>query len=187
MDKRVALYTFGIFIEAADHPNNDGFSQRNDPILLLVESVAGFIARSGYQDETEFDHQRWGEEVYPSFYHERGDGWSPATLSLWQDVETLMAFSYFGLHAEAMSHGREWFRKPQWPPYVAWWVDGSHTPDWKEAVERHQHLHDSGSTAFAFNFKQSFDAKGQNHSIDRAKLKAIVEKNKARHGNLHEQ
>ena len=66
--------------------------------------------------------QSWGEQVYPRFYVERGDGWSPSTLSLWRDLTALMAFSYSGIHAEAMRHGREWFVKPTWPGYVLWWV-----------------------------------------------------------------
>ena len=45
----------------------------------------------------------------------------------------------------------------------------------------------TGLTAFAFNFKQSFDACGQSYSIDRMKIKAVVEKNKAGHGISHEQ
>ena len=32
-----------------------------------------------------------------------GDGWTPATLSLWRDLESAMAFSYAGLHAEAVN------------------------------------------------------------------------------------
>lgn len=180
MSKNVALYTFGIFIEPADHPNNAGFGERNDPIFRLVEHADGFIARSGYEDDEDPESERWGEEVYPDFYRELGDGRSPATLSLWQDLESPMAFSYFGLHAEALSHGRTWFRKPEWPPYVAWWVEENHVPIWREAVEHHQHLHDHGPTATAFNFKQVFDVAGVSTSIDNHKIKAIVARNKER-------
>lgn len=172
MNQRVALFTFGIFIQPSDHPSNAGFHERNDPVLLAAEGANGFIARSGYPDEPGPDC--WGQQVYPRFYQERGDAWSPATLSLWRDLESPMAFSYFGLHAEALAHGRAWFQKPEWPPYVAWWVDGDHVPDWTEAVERHEHLHDHGSTDFAFNFKQPFDASGRKTKIDLQKVKAAA-------------
>lgn len=172
MNLRVALYTFGQFSMPADDPVNDGFHLRNDPILENIENAPGFLARSGYASDP--GPEPWGEEIYPRFYKERGDGWSPASLSLWSDLESPMAFSYFGLHAEALSHGREWFQKPQWPPYVLWWVDGSHMPQWRDAVVRHEHLHDKGATAFAFDFKQPFDASGQPKKIDRERLKAIV-------------
>ncbi|MEX3010112.1 DUF3291 domain-containing protein [Hoeflea sp. TYP-13] len=172
MSSRVALFTFGIFIEPSEHPNNDGFHERNDPILDAVEDAPGFVARSGYDDEP--GPEPWGNQVYPRFYEERGDGWSPATLSLWTDLESPMAFSYFGLHAEALSRGRLWFEKPRWPPYALWWVDGGHTPSWTEAVERHEHLHDHGVSAFAFTFKQPFDARGHVCLVDRERLKAIA-------------
>ena len=86
-----------------------------------------------------------------------------------------MAFAYFGLYADAMVHGRVWFRKPKWPPYVTWWVDGDHAPDWTEAVERHEHLHDHGSAEYAFNFKQPFDASGRKTTIDRDKVKVFAD------------
>lgn len=177
MTHRLAHYTFGVFIEPADHPANAGFSQRNDPILEAVERAAGFITRSGYADDPGPDS--WGLEVYPEFYQERGDGWSPATLSLWTTVEAAMAFSYSGLHAEALLHGREWFHKPQWPPYAVWWVDGNHVPDWSEAVERHGQLHRLGPTASAFNFKRIFNADGSAGDADRGEIRRLSVLNEA--------
>lgn len=178
MNHRLALYTFGVFIEPTDHPVNDGFTRRNDPILAAVEQAAGFVARSGYADDPGPDS--WGQEVYPEFYVERGDGWSPATLSLWTDIESAMAFSYFGLHAEALSHGREWFFKPQWPPYAAWWVADGHVPDWTEAVRRHGLLHRLGSTAKAFNFKRPFGAAGRPVELDRREINRLAALNRER-------
>lgn len=175
MNQRVALYTFGMFAEPAAHSSNDGFHERNDPIFRHIERTAGFIARSGYADEP--GSESWGRQVYPRFYDERGDGWSPSTLSLWTDLESPIAFSYSGLHAEALSHGREWFQKPNWPPYVLWWVAGDHTPFWSDAVERLEHLHDHGPTASAFNFKQPFDARSQSTAIDRGRVKVLATAN----------
>src|SRR5688572_79781 len=116
--RRIALYTFGVFRRPADDPANRGFHDRNDVNFEAVEASAGFIARSGYEDEP--GPASWGEHVYPRFYVERGDGHSPSTLSLWTDLESPMAFSYAGIHAEALKHGRDWFVRPEWPPYVLW-------------------------------------------------------------------
>ncbi len=167
----VALYTFGMFIERADHPNNRGFDERNDPIFLDLEGRPGFIARSGYADEP--GPECWGLQVYPRYNLDRGDGWAPSTLSLWADLESPMAFSYSGLHAEALTHGREWFQKPRWPPYVLWWTTRDRRPTWREGVDRHEYLHDYGSTPRAFNFKQPFDAAGQTTIIDHARVKKL--------------
>jgi len=173
--KRLSLYTFGVFIKPAEHEANDDWHKLNDRIFPIVDRASGLIARSGYVDEP--GPPAWGEQVFPRFYQERGDGWSPATLSLWRDIESAMAFAYSGLHAEALKRGREWNVKPDWPPYVAWWVHVDHTPYWTEAVERHHRLHDLGSTSSAFNFKQPFDADGEPTTIDRKLIDCYVEKN----------
>ena len=172
MSEILALYTFGMFLEPSEHPANDGFHERNDPILLDIEKALGFIKRSGYEGDP--GPESWGEQVYPRFYVERGDGWSPSTLSLWRDMESMMAFSYFGLHAEALSLGRDWFQKPEWPPYVTWWIDSDHVPNWAEGVEKHEYLHDQGPTPKAFNFKKPFDVSGLPMKIDRAKIKQLA-------------
>src|SRR5262245_42473400 len=80
---------------------------RNDRNFRAAESSDGFIARSGYDGEP--GPESCGKQVFPRFYVERGDGWSPSTLSLWRDLELPMAFTYAGIHAEAMRYGREWF------------------------------------------------------------------------------
>ena len=170
----LALYTFGIFKKPADDTANEGFHSRNDPLLKLVDSSHGMIARSGYEGEP--GPVSWGIQVYPRFYVEQGDGYSPSTLSVWRDLESVFAFTYFGLHAEALAHGREWFQKPEWPPYVLWWMKAGDQPTWAEGVARHEYLHDHGPSAFAFNFKNSFNAEGKSFELDRARAKLIATK-----------
>lgn len=188
MQPRIALYTFGIFARPSADPANDGFHARNDANLAAAEASAGFIARSGYDGDP--GPASWGAHCYPRFYTGT-DAHSPSTLSLWRDLEAPFAFTYHGLHAEALSHGRDWFAKPilpptlhraakpAWPPYVLWWVAQDHVPNWREAVERLEHLHDHGATAHAFDWKTPFDADGAPCSIDRARIKLIAERNKA--------
>ncbi|AXS40615.1 DUF3291 domain-containing protein [Breoghania sp. L-A4] len=179
MQPRIALYTFGQFRLPADDPANDGFHARNDANLAAAEAADGFMARSGYADEPGPDV--WGEQVYPRFHVERGDGWAPSTLSLWRDLASPMAFAYAGIHAEAMRHGRDWFDKPAWPPLVLWWVAGDHTPEWAEAVIRHEHLHDHGPSVHAFTFKAPFDANGHRCQVDREAVKRLMRANADRH------
>ncbi len=167
----LALYNFGMFRVPSADPVNDGFHHRNDPIFVAVDGRAGFIARSGYDGEP--GPESWGKQVFPRFYVDNGDGWAPSTLSLWEDMESLIAFTYSGLHAEAMRHAREWFEKPNWPPYVCWWQAEGERPTWAEAIIRHEHLHDHGPTPFAFDFKTPFDASGASVTLDRDKIKAI--------------
>ena len=170
----LALYTFGIFKKPAGDAANEGFHIRSDPLLKLVDSTHGMIARSGYDGEP--GPVSWGIQVYPRFYVEQGDRYSPSTLSVWRDLESVFAFVYFGLHAEALAHGREWFKKPEWPPYVFWWINAGERPTWADVVKRHEYLHDHGPSAFAFNFKNAFDAEGKSLELDRARAKLIATK-----------
>ncbi|MEM9267642.1 MAG: DUF3291 domain-containing protein [Pseudomonadota bacterium] len=165
----LALYTFGQFLRPAEDPANQGFFDLNDPIFEVVDATPGLIARSGYADEP--GPEVWGEEVYPHWYRERGDGWAPATLSLWEDMEALFAFTYTGLHAEALKRGREWFEEPRWPPMVLWWHGADAPPTWSEAVARHLHLHEHGPSAFAFSFKAPFDVDGAPTRLDPMRLR----------------
>ncbi|WP_374303407.1 DUF3291 domain-containing protein [Ferrovibrio sp.] len=178
---RVALYTFGVFRRPSADPVNDAFHARNAINLAAVEISAGFIARSGYDGDP--GPASWGEAVYPRFYTGT-DAHSPSTLSLWADLESPLAFTYAGIHAEALSHGRDWFLKPKlppekpaWPPYVLWWVAGDHVPDWREAVTRHEHLHDHGASAWAFDWKTPFDAQGHATQIDREAVRRLTASN----------
>lgn len=155
---RLAIYNFGLFSEPSEHPANDDWHAREKPIFDEVTKAPGFIARSGYDGE--LGPKSWGVQVQPRFYEDRGDGWAPATLSLWESLEALFEFTYKGLHKEAFARGKQWMVRGNWPPYVLWWVPHDHFPSWTEGVERFEHLHDSGSTPHAFNFKQAFDVDG---------------------------
>ncbi len=172
MGMRLAIYNFGMFRERAESPANQGFRDREPANFSAAEHAPGFIGRAGYADEP--GQESWGVQVYPRFYVERGDGWAPSTLSLWTDIESLMTFTYSGIHAEALRRAADWFVPKDWPAYVLWWVGKDHWPDWHEAVERFELLHDRGSTPEAFTFKAPFDAAGNPAVIDRAAVKRIA-------------
>ncbi len=92
------------------------------------------------------------------------------TLSLWDSLEAVAAYSYSGLHAEALARREEWFLKGPWPSYVAGWVAEDHRPRWSEGTERLDHLHAHGSTPRAFAFREPFNAQGARVLLDRAKV-----------------
>ncbi|MBP0481740.1 DUF3291 domain-containing protein [Sagittula salina] len=167
----LALYTFGHFIRPAEDAVNDGFRALNDPIFARVNRSEGLIERSGYASDP--GPQPWGAGVYPRLYEERGDGWSPASLSLWTDLESPYALTYSGLHAQALRRGREWFRQGDWPPLVLWWqTDDADRPTWAQGAERYEVLHDNGASAFGFNFRQAFDRDGNLTRIDKRRVRA---------------
>ena len=169
----LALNTYGQFKERAEHPSNAGFHELNDPIFAVADQLPGLVARSGYASDE--GPQPWGEEAYPRSHVERGDGWAPATLSLWAELEAVFGFVYFWLHAQALKRGHEWFQKGDWPPLTLWWHEGAGHPTWSDAVERHHHLQDNGATAYAFTFKEPFDREGQPTQIDSRRIKEMRE------------
>lgn len=171
----LAMYNFNNFREGAEAPVNQGFHDRNSINFEAAEVSEGFIARSGYEDEPGPDS--WGEQVFPRFYVENGDGWAPSTLSLWRDLQSLYAFSYSGIHTDALRNARQWFDRHQWPPYVLWWVKEGHIPVWSEGVERLEHLHDNGPSIFAFDFKQAFDPAGNSAVVDHDEVRRLKARN----------
>ena len=143
--------------------------------------AVGFVARSGYAGEP--GPESWGEQAFPRFL-QAGQTGAVSSLSLWQDIESLMAFTYAGVHAEALKHARHWNEKQAWPPLVLFWVAPGPVPSWTEAVRRFELLADKGPTSEAFNFKTTFSAKGVPHAIDRDLVKALTEQNMERQGDL---
>jgi hypothetical protein len=170
---KLAFMTIGLLHAPTGDPQVQGFVDRIDENFSQAAESEGFLGRSVWQDDTE--QHSWGPQTVPEFFQK--DEWigrRPATLSLWQDLESVFAFAYHGVHGEALSKRKEWFVKPEWPTYVAWWVSDDHTPSWEEAVEHYEHLQVEGPTPQAFDFKQSFDSHGRPLKIDRDRVRQLV-------------
>jgi hypothetical protein len=154
---RVAFFTFGVLRRPTSHPQSQGFVDRIAGAFAEASAAAGFI---GYPQEKEArpDNPRL---VWPAA--KGPDREAMMTLSLWQDLESVFAFSYArqGVHSDALRLRKEWFLKPAWPNYVAWWVGDDHLPTWQEAVDRHLQLSRHGPTADAFDFHAPYGAEGR--------------------------
>ena len=177
---KLAIYNFGLFVAPYDSPEVEGFRLREPANFLAAETAKGFVGRSGYDGEP--GPESWGLQVFPRFIKGRGFETAPSSLSLWADLESLMAFSYSGVHADALKHAKNWQVEKQWPALVIWWTEGR--PDWAEAVERFEQLHDHGPGARAFNFKDPYGPDGERISIDRARVRELAALNAQRHKDL---
>ncbi|MBX7041378.1 MAG: DUF3291 domain-containing protein [Ignavibacteria bacterium] len=165
----IAFYTFGILNQPYGHPQVQEFYDKIDAVFSQAKESEGLI---------EINSELAGREAaLPRFYDREKDPEAPSTLSCWKDLESVFAFAYKGLHGAALRKRHEWFRKGDWPTYVAWWISDDHIPTAKEAVHRLEHLHDNGSTPFAFNFKKPFDAYGNPVQPDAVKIKRNIQKN----------
>ncbi|THF50008.1 DUF3291 domain-containing protein [Allorhizobium terrae] len=174
-DHHLALYNFGLHVAPYGDPAIDGFVRRESLNFEAAVRAEGYIARSGYDGEP--GPASWGVQVFPRFIESSGFTSGPSSLSLWADPESLMAFSYAGVHAEALKNARHWNVKQQWPPLVLFWVKAGDLPQWHDGVERLEHLADNGPSAFAFTFKQAFDPCGAPYTLDRARVKALTTQN----------
>ncbi|MCO6188206.1 DUF3291 domain-containing protein [Rhizobium sp. L1K21] len=166
----LASYNFGLPRKSLEDPSFEGFNLREPLNFEAAEQALGFVARSKYDSD---ESGAWGEQVFPRFIKGSGLESGLSQLSVWRDIETLMAFTYSGVHANALKHGHHWNRKREWPAVVLWWVDEDRLPTWSEAVERFEYLHDNGPSAFAFDFKVPFDSDGRPATIDRSTVKAL--------------
>lgn len=171
----LAMYNFGLHVAAYDAPEVQGFLRREPLNFAAAEKASGFVGRSGYDGEP--GPRSWGVQVFPRFIEGSGFDSGPSSLSLWADIESLMAFSYAGVHAEALKNARNWNTRNAWPPLVLWWIDAACQPDWGQAAERLEWLHDHGASSRAFTFKQPYAPDGAPCEIDRGRVKALTEAN----------
>ncbi|MFT4182637.1 MAG: DUF3291 domain-containing protein [Rhizobium sp.] len=178
--KHLAMYNFGLHVAPYESPQVEGFRLREEANFEAAARARGFIGRSGYDGVP--GPACWGRQVFPRFIESSGFATAPSSLSLWADIESLMAFTYSGVHADALKHARHWNVKQSWPALVLWWVDG--IPEWKDGVERLERLHDEGSSATAFTFKQPYDAAGKPAPIDRERVKRLAGENGETQGDL---
>ncbi|MGW4946436.1 DUF3291 domain-containing protein [Actinoplanes sp. NPDC004185] len=80
------------------------------------------------------------------------------TLSVWDSIESLRAFSYQSAHLDYLRRRRDWFLPHDRPAsLVLWWIPAGHVPTVEEACERLE-LVAAGASPEAFTFRQAFPA-----------------------------
>lgn len=171
---RLAIYNFGLFRGAYESDQVEGFRLREPFNFAAAEAATGFVARSGYEGE---GPSCWGPQVFPRFIKDSGFETAPSSLSLWESLEALMAFTYSGVHADALKHARNWQVEKAWPALVLWWVPMDRVPSWAEGVERFEYLHDHGPSPYAFNFKRQYDCDGQETALNRERVREMSARN----------
>ena len=166
---RLAFTTFAILKEPYGHPTVQGFDDRTPAVFKEAESSPGFVARavevSGSEHSNfERDWGAWGPFCVPRFYtlgREEGTDQRACTLSIWIDIPSVLSFVYGKLHLAALKKRSEWFKLPEWPTYACWWISDTYIPQWSEACDFLEKLHDNGPSAEVFNLDCCFDAEGR--------------------------
>lgn len=174
---RVAFMTFGVLYEPRAHLRSKGFIDRIPANYEVAERCEGFIDRSHLDPDT--GKHSWGELVCPRFLSEALHPNVARTLTLWTDLESVFAFSYSGIHAEALRLKKEWFRKTDFPSHVIWWVADDHVPTFIQSTARLEQLYADGPSVEAFNFKRPYDRDGNPTVLDLALVRQMIARNGA--------
>ena len=167
-----ALTTFAVLRAPIGDPQVRGFFDRLADTFGAADGFEGFVGRSS-RDPVTLRHT-WGDPVHPRFHDPARHAGVVFTLSLWRSLESVNAYTYSGVHGDALRHRLDWFVKPQWPSYAVWWVADDHVPDWNEASRRLERLHDLGPTPESFDFRTSFGSDRAPVTIDRDAVREII-------------
>jgi hypothetical protein len=111
-------------------------------INALAERSPGFVWR--YQDDS-------GNATNTRPY--ANDPRIAINMSVWESVETLEHYVWQTVHKRFYGRRHEWFEKFDGPYFVMWWVANGHRPTVAEAVERLEHLKNSGPSDYAFGWE----------------------------------
>jgi hypothetical protein len=168
---RLALYTFGVLKDVTGSEILSDFVAIAPSVYAEAETVDGFIAHAGAarpdlsgKSKRGEDFGPWGIAAAPRFYKgstKPGEDTMITTLSLWRDIEAARRFTYGGLHGTALRRRSEWFKKPEWPGYVLWWVADEKVPTWTDGARKLEALGSDGPISTGFDFTTCFDSAGR--------------------------
>ncbi|GAA3346476.1 DUF3291 domain-containing protein [Amorphoplanes nipponensis] len=79
------------------------------------------------------------------------------TMSVWESIEALRAFSYQSTHLDYLRRRREWFRPIAPASLVLWWIPAGRLPTVEQGCERLARVA-AGPSPEAFTFRQTYPA-----------------------------
>lgn len=77
-------------------------------------------------------------------------------LSVWQDIESLEAYTFGEAHRAVLARRREWFEPMAEASLALWWIPSGTHPTTDEAEERVRYLREHGPTPHAFTLQKHF-------------------------------
>ena len=172
---RLAFFTIGVLKAPWGSAKVEAFVDRVEMVFASAEATPGFIARWDREDPLD-EREKWGSYTAPSLYSETDPECVFSTLSLWEDMESVMAYSYRGTHGQLLDYRESWFVQNDLPGFVAWWVEDGHCPTFEEACAAWVSLRDNGPSPQGFDFRRSFDPQGEPTRFDRSRFIEIGEK-----------
>lgn len=129
-----------------DDPRIVDFLNALDEINHLGERTAGFVWRLVGTGDNATDIQLFADPMVV------------VNMSVWEDIDSLFAFTYRSQHADFYRRRREWFEPATLPTPVLWWQPAGYIPSLEDARQRIEYMAQHGATPYAFNFKQRFSS-----------------------------
>ena len=146
MNWNLAQLNIAKMIFDPDGPVMQGFNDALDPVNALGEASRGFVWRLKSDEEIPKENLIFDD---PSWI---------VNLTVWKNLDSLMAFVRSDLHLSIMKRRREWFSAISEATMVLWWVPEGHIPTVAEAQERLEALRKNGPSEYAFGFSEGFPA-----------------------------
>jgi hypothetical protein len=145
----LAQINVGRFRVPVSDPANAFFVANLDRVNAIAEGKPGFVWRLQ------------GENGNATELHPEGDPMLAVNMSVWENLETLAAFTYQEpAHRDIMRRRREWFERMEFF-MTLWWVPAGHIPAIAEGMDRLALLQKRGPTQDAFTFRMPFPAPGE--------------------------
>jgi hypothetical protein len=147
--KHIAQVNVGILKAPLDSPEVAEFVAWLAPINAIADQAPGFVWR--LQTEA-------GDATALRIFADTEA--LLVNMSVWESVESLVAYVYRSPHIAVLRRRREWFEKMVQPHLALWWVAPGHRPTISEAEDRLRRIREVGPTAYAFSFEKAYPASG---------------------------
>ncbi|WP_020598811.1 DUF3291 domain-containing protein [Spirosoma panaciterrae] len=132
-----------------DDPVMAEFADNLDRVNALAENSAGFVWRLKDESNNATSISPFDDEQVI------------INLSVWENLESLKAFTYKTFHTDFLKRRAEWFHRFGTVYMALWWVPAGHLPTVQEAVDKLAYLQENGTTELAFDFKKTYAPPGQ--------------------------
>ncbi|MEO0564234.1 MAG: DUF3291 domain-containing protein [Chloroflexota bacterium] len=148
----VAIFTTGPTLQPLNTSKMRPFVASTMHIFKTIAEQDGYLAHAGAEPEP---GSPWGEWATPHVIRDlASDGDVVQTLTTWRDLESLMRFTYSGVHGKSIRRSSEWFVQPGYKNHVIWWVADEDHPTWAEGAARYDRIITDGITPDNFNVLQ---------------------------------
>lgn len=149
--KHLAQYNIIKLKDELDSPIIKEFRDFLAPVNLLAEESAGFIWRlkdEGGASATDIETPYEDKLIF-------------VNMSVWEDFESLKAFTYQTVHSYFLKSRKKWSDEIAGQKAVMWYVDQGYVPKVEEAKEKLDLLNEQGATPEAFSMSERYDALGK--------------------------